>query len=66
MNSGRSFVVILGFVAALLIIGQLVLGQMILSGHVKMVKAHQHSGYTTVLVTLVYIGLSLRALTKKG
>lgn len=66
MNSGRSFLILLGVVAALLIVGQLVLGQLILSGRVNLVKAHQHSGYTAVLVSLVYIVLSLKTLAKKG
>jgi heme A synthase len=66
MNSGRSFLILLGVVAALLIVGQLVLGQLILSGRVNLVKAHQHSGYTAVLVSLVYIVLSLKTLAKKS
>lgn len=66
MNSGRMFLILLGVVAALLIMGQLVLGQLILSGRVNLVKAHQHSGYTAVLVSLVYIVLSLKTLAKKG
>ena len=66
MNSGRTFVVILGLIAGLLILGQLVLGQLILSGRVNLVKAHQHSGYTAVMISLVYIILSLRVLTKKN
>lgn len=66
MNSGRSFLILLGVVAALLIVGQLVLGQLILSGRVNLVKAHQHSGYTAVLVSLVYIVLSLKTLARKS
>ncbi|MCY2934007.1 MAG: hypothetical protein WCJ40_16545 [Planctomycetota bacterium] len=66
MNTGRIFVVLLGLVAGLLILGQLVLGQLILSGRINLVKAHQHSGYTTVLLSLAYIILSLRILTKKN
>ena len=45
--------------AALLIVGQLVLGQLILSGRGDLIKAHQHSGYTAVVVALIYIVLSL-------
>lgn len=55
----KPFLIVLGLLAALLIIGQLVLGQLILSGRANLVKAHQHSGYTAVVVALVYIGLSL-------
>jgi hypothetical protein len=55
----KPFLIVLGFLAAALIITQLVLGQLILSGQASLVKAHQHSGYTAVVVALVYIGLSL-------
>lgn len=65
MNTSRQFLVGLGLLAALFIVGQLVLGQLILSGRINLVKAHQHSGYTTVVLCLVYIILSLRALTRK-
>lgn len=66
MKSGRIFLIGLGLLCALLIIGQLVLGQLILSGRVNLVKAHQHSGYTTVLLSLFYIILSLRAISRKS
>ena len=68
MNSGRTFIVILGLIAGLLILGQLVMGQMIVLGNASegLRKAHQHSGYTTVLLALAYIMLSLRVLTKKN
>lgn len=66
MNTSRLFLVGLGLLAALFIVGQLVLGQLILSGRINLVKAHQHSGYTTVVLCLVYIILSLRALTRKS
>ncbi len=55
----RVFLIVLGVLAALLILAQLVMGQMIVSGYVKLVKAHQHSGYTAVVVALAYIALSL-------
>jgi hypothetical protein len=57
----KPLLMILGFLAAVLIIGQLVMGQMILkSGHLPAwTKSHQHSGYLTVVVTLAYIALSL-------
>ncbi len=54
--------IVLGSLSAIGILGQLVLGQLILSGNVKLAKAHQHSGYTTVVVTLVYIMFSLMTL----
>jgi hypothetical protein len=51
----------LGFLAAVLILTQLVLGQLIASGNPmpKLPKTHQHTGYLTVAVTLVYILTSL-------
>jgi hypothetical protein len=54
---------ILGVLSALLIAGQLVMGQLIISGHQPaVIKSHQHSGYLTVVVSLAYIGLSLAAI----
>ncbi len=59
----RPFLMILGFLAAALIIAQLTMGQLILANHEpKMMKMHQHSGYLTVVVTLVYILFSLMAI----
>lgn len=49
----------LGFLAALLILSQLALGQLIAGGNARLVKSHQHTGYLTVAVTLAYILLSL-------
>ena len=50
---------IVGFLAAVLIVSQLVMGLLILQGQNTMRTAHQHSGYLTVAVTLIYIGWSL-------
>ena len=61
----KVFLLVLGFLAALLIVAQLVMGQLILSGGVKWIKAHQHSGYMTVVVTLLYIGFSLAAIASQ-
>jgi hypothetical protein len=55
----RVFLLVLGTLSALLILAQLVMGQLIVSGQVEWIKRHQHSGYLTVLVALVYIVLSL-------
>ena len=55
----KPLLLILGFLSAGLIIMQLTLGQLILAGSTKLVKAHQHSGYLTVVTTLIYIALSL-------
>lgn len=50
--------VILGILTAASILGQLVLGLLLVRGSdVRM--AHQHSGYTTVGITLVYVVVSL-------
>lgn len=66
MSSGRVILMLLGVVAGLFLIGQLILGQLILSGRVNLVKAHQHSGYTTVVLSLIYVVFSLRALSRKS
>lgn len=59
----KPFLIVLGFLAAALIIGQLVMGQLILSNHEpKIIKAHQHSGYAAVVVSLLYITFSLMAI----
>ena len=55
----KPILLILGFLAALLITIQLVLGLLILQGQASMRTAHQHSGYLTVAVTLLYITWSL-------
>ena len=63
----KPFLVALGLLAALLIVSQLVMGLLIVRGGGsldlgKLIKAHQHSGYLTVTVVLIYIGLSLSAI----
>jgi hypothetical protein len=55
----KGILVVLAFVSALLVLAQLVMGQLILGGNVKLIKSHQHSGYMTVVVALIYIGVSL-------
>jgi hypothetical protein len=55
----KPLLIALGSLATILIIAQLVMGQLIVSGNVRLVKAHQHSGYLTVVVSLLYIALSL-------
>lgn len=66
MSSGRVLLMVLGVVTGLFLIGQLILGQLILSGRVNLVKAHQHSGYTTVVLSLVYVILSMKALSRRN
>jgi hypothetical protein len=58
-KSMKPFLMILGLLAAILIVSQLVMGLLILQGQTSMRTAHQHSGYLTVVVTLLYIGWSL-------
>jgi uncharacterized membrane protein YphA (DoxX/SURF4 family) len=58
----KPLLMITGFLAAVLIIAQLVMGQLIVNGQASLQKAHQHSGYMTVVVTLIYIGWSLAAI----
>jgi hypothetical protein len=55
----KNLLILLGITSAVLIVIQLVLGQLILSGRQNLIKAHQHSGYTTVVIALVYLALSL-------
>jgi hypothetical protein len=55
----KPLLIIVGFLAAILIVAQLVMGLLILQGQNSMRKAHQHSGYLTVAVTLIYICWSL-------
>jgi Mg2+ and Co2+ transporter CorA len=65
----KAVVLILGFLSALLIVAQLVMGLLLVNGaELKMKTMHQHSGYLTVTVVLVYIALSLSkiAKTKEG
>ncbi len=63
----KPVLLILGLLASVLIISQLAMGLMIVRGGgggdiTRLIKAHQHSGYLTVTVVLVYIGLSLAAI----
>lgn len=58
----RVFLLIFGSLSALLIVAQLVMGQLILSGQAQYIKSHQHSGYLTVGVALVYIVFSMMAI----
>jgi len=55
----KALLMVGGILALVLILAQLVLGQLIVSGRVDLIKAHQHSGYTAVAVTLLYIAGSL-------
>jgi hypothetical protein len=58
----KPILLILGFLSAVLIVAQLVMGLLILQGQASMRTAHQHSGFLTVAVSLTYIGWSLAAI----
>jgi uncharacterized membrane protein YhaH (DUF805 family) len=64
-KSMKSFLIIVGFLAAILIVAQLVMGLLILQGQASMRTAHQHSGYLTVAVSLVYICWSLAVIAAR-
>jgi len=59
----KPFLMILGFLAAALIIAQLTMGMLLSAGHnPNLIKPHQHTGYLTVVVSLIYILLSQLAI----
>jgi hypothetical protein len=58
----KPFLLIFGVISAILIISQLVMGQLIVGGQTDWIKSHQHSGYLTVVVALIYIVFSLLAI----
>ena len=58
----KPYLLILGILAALLTVSQLVMGVLIAAGNNELRKAHQHSGYLMAVVVLVYVGFSLTAL----
>ena len=62
----KPFLLLVGFAAALLITIQLVLGLLILQdpGSLRMRTTHQHTGYLTVAVSLVYIAWSLATIAR--
>ncbi len=68
MSSGKKvFLIILGVLTALFLLGQLGLGLYIVNGKanpniLKVIAAHQHTGYTTVGLSLVYVIVSLLAI----
>lgn len=51
--------IILGAMAAVLVVSQLVMGLLMINGRADLKVAHQHSGYLTAAVTLAYIAMSL-------
>ncbi|MBV8487656.1 MAG: hypothetical protein JO161_05210 [Planctomycetaceae bacterium] len=61
----KSALIILGVLSALLIVAQMVMGLLIRSGQASLRTAHFHSGSLMVLITLVYIALSLSAIVSR-
>ena len=58
----KGLLVVLGLLTAVFILTQIVLGQLILGGRADLVKTHQHSGYTAVVLSLAYVAVSMRVL----
>ena len=61
----KALLIGLGFLSALLVVLQLVMGLLIRQGQASLRTAHFHSGSLMVLVTLAYIALSLSALLSR-
>ena len=55
----KFLLIFLGFLSAILVVAQMVLGLLIRGGEAHLRTAHFHSGSMMVLVTLLYIGFSL-------
>jgi hypothetical protein len=62
----KPLLMIAGFLSAALLIFQLVLGLLILQGQTSLLKAHQHSGYLTVAVSLIYIVWSMAVFARES
>ncbi len=62
----KTALAILGLLAAALLVSQLLLGLQIARGGatIKLIKAHQHSGYATVATSLIYVLTSLLAILR--
>jgi hypothetical protein len=58
----KAFLLVMALLTAILILMQLVMGQLIVSGRADLIKAHQHTGYTAVVLALVYVGVSVKAI----
>ncbi|HEX8199841.1 MAG TPA: hypothetical protein VF590_05095 [Isosphaeraceae bacterium] len=61
-RTSKAFLILTGLLAALLVVGQLVMGLLILRGRgdvAHLIRSHYHSGLLTVVVTLVYIAASI-------
>jgi hypothetical protein len=64
----KILLILMGFLSALLIVAQMVMGLLIRNGEasVGLRTAHFHSGSLMVLVSLAYIALSLSVLLSRG
>jgi hypothetical protein len=58
----KGLLIVLGLLTAVFILAQIVMGQLILGGRADLIKAHQHSGYTAVVLALAYVAFSMRVL----
>jgi hypothetical protein len=59
-GSKKILLIVLGALSAMLIVAQLVLGVLIkTTQNVRLVTPHEHLGYSTVVILLVYIFFSL-------
>ena len=63
----KALLILLGFLSALLIVAQMVMGVLIRTGQAEpgLRTAHFHSGSLMVLVALAYIALSLSVILSK-
>jgi len=61
----RTLLILLGFLSAVLIVAQMVMGLLIRNGQATLRTAHFHSGSLMVLVALAYIALSLSTILSK-
>jgi hypothetical protein len=62
----KALLLVLGFLSAVLLILQMVLGLLIRNGQASLRTAHFHSGSLMVLVALAYIALSLSVIFSKS
>ncbi len=56
-SATKAFLLILGLLSSIFILAQLAMGIAITKG-AQIQSAHKHSGYTTVVITLVYVAVS--------
>lgn len=65
MGPGKKIALLgLGGLAGILILSQFLLGRMLAAGNVQFRTAHQHTGYLTVAVVLLYVIVSIVAIAR--